>query len=47
MASLGALALPHKLLGSVITTNHFIEGALPILRALALPLSLLGSVIVP
>jgi hypothetical protein len=47
MASLGVLALPHKILGSVITTNHLFEGVLPILRVLTLPLSLLGSVIVP
>jgi hypothetical protein len=47
MAPLGALALPHKVLGSVITPNHPYEGALPIFEALELPLSLLGSVIVP
>jgi hypothetical protein len=44
---LGALALPYKVPGSVITPNHPSEGALQIFEALALRLSLLGSVIAP
>jgi hypothetical protein len=38
MAPLGALALPHKVLGSVITPNHPSEGALPIFESTGAPL---------
>jgi hypothetical protein len=46
-SALGALALPYRVLGRVITHHYPSEGDISILGALALPSIFLGSVTTP